>query len=249
MNILPSLLFELPSKIILLFINAKKNNNKIIINSMYLGIILFFLTIITAIIGNLLYPEKQNPQENKIVLIVTIILAIISGISFSIILAYDQNIIEQTNEQLIIEKEKSIAENPNEPVLAWDLARIKLESYLNRNLNQIKSIYYWSIFVMFLGFGLIIYASYMAFQDQQNYKASLIAAISGIITNFIGATFLFIYKSITQQSENYVKVLERINAVGMSVQVIESISNTNSEIKDKAKADIAIKLIEIYSNK
>ena len=45
----------------------------------------------------------------------------------------------------------------------------------------------------------------------------IIAAFSGIITEFIGATFLFIYRSTMQQATNYSKTLERINSVGRVV--------------------------------
>ena len=249
MNSITSIFFEIPSKIIYSYIKARKDKNNAVIYSVNLGLLFYILAIVTIITSSFIYPEKQYPDETKIILIIFFALLLLGSISFSTAILYDEKLLSLKKEELIIEKEKNVAENPNEPTLAWDLARIKLESYLNRNLQQVKSIYYWSIFVMFLGFGLIIFASYMAFIDTTNFSASLIAAISGVITNFIGATFLFIYKSIVQQSENYVKVLERINAVGMSVQVIESISDSNLEIKEKAKAEIAIKLIEIYNNK
>lgn len=54
--------------------------------------------------------------------------------------------IQKTKEEVKREKkieavEKRVQENPKEPQAAWELARVKLESYLNRNLSQVSSIF------------------------------------------------------------------------------------------------------------
>jgi len=51
------------------------------------------------------------------------------------------------------------------------------------------------------------------------------------------------------QTKDYVNVLERINAVGMSVQIIETISDENLKLKEETKAELARKLLELYSVK
>ncbi len=55
--------------------------------------------------------------------------------------------IQKTKEEVKREKkieavEKRVQENPKEPQAAWELARVKLESYLNRNLSQVRSIFF-----------------------------------------------------------------------------------------------------------
>jgi hypothetical protein len=62
--------------------------------------------------------------------------------------------------------------------------------------------------------------------------------ISGIITEFIGATFLFIYRSAIQQSLTYYKTLERLGSVAVSLSIIKTISIESKERKDKTKAEI-----------
>jgi hypothetical protein len=42
-------------------------------------------------------------------------------------------------EQKISAVEKRVRENPKETKAAWELARVKLESYLDRNLSQVRS--------------------------------------------------------------------------------------------------------------
>jgi TRADD-N domain-containing protein len=68
--------------------------------------------------------------------------------------------------------------------------------------------------------------------------AAKVAALSGIITQFIGATFLVIHRSTMAQANEFMTVLERINTVGMAVQVLDSIPETNAALKDKTRAEI-----------
>ncbi len=167
----------------------------------------------------------------------------------SAVRAVNQRLKDEQKEVLINEQEKKVAENPNEPKLAWDLARIKLENYLDRNRSQIKSIYYLSVFAMIIGFGLIIFGSYMSFLKPDNIQPALVTAVSGLIVNFIGATFLIIYKSTMEQAKDYVNVLERINAVGMSVQIIETIDEKHLQLREETKAELIKKLIDLYTMK
>ncbi len=137
-------------------------------------------------------------------------------------------------------------EHPTEPKAAWDLAQIKLEGYLNRNLRQVSSIFWLTLVTMFAGFALIVYGLYRAFQVPESIEPSLVSAAAGTIVEFIGASFLLVYKSTMQQAREYVEVLERINAVGMSVQILDTISNAEPLLKDKSRAEIAKALLTLY---
>lgn len=172
----------------------------------------------------------------------------LSGVFFMLISRINSSSKERKKMKIIeVEKERKLTENPNEPQLAWDLARTKLENYLSRNLSQVRQIFFLSIFVMFIGFGLIIYGSVKVFESPGNLESAMVAAISGVIVNFIGASFLIIYKAIMSQAKDYVTILERINAVGMSVQIIETIEETEENLKDTTKAELAKKLIDLYN--
>jgi hypothetical protein len=89
----------------------------------------------------------------------------------------------------------------------------------------------------------------MVFQDPKNLNGSIVVAVSGLIVNFIGATFLIVYKSVMEQAKEYVTVLERINAVGMSVQIIETIKDSHAQIKEETKAELSKKLIDLYAER
>ena len=64
---------------------------------------------------------------------------------------------------------------------------------------------------------------------------------AGIITEFIGATFMIIFRSTMQQASSYVNTLARIHSVGMAVQVVNEIDDGG--IQNQARAAIATTLI------
>lgn len=153
----------------------------------------------------------------------------------------------EAQEQKIESVEQRVRDHPEKPQLAWDLARVKLESYLDRNLSQVRSIYWLTLIVMVCGFGFVGYGLYQASEKPDMLSVSIVAASSGVIISFIGGSFLLIYKSILAQSKDYVTVLERINAVGMAVQVIATIPEANDVLKSRTKSELAKQLLTLYA--
>jgi len=100
---------------------------------------------------------------------------------------------------------------------------------------------------MAVGFGFVLFGMMKAYQNPNNLPVSLVGAASGVIISFIGGSFLLIYRSILAQTRRYVLVLERINAVGMAVQVLESISKDNVDLRNQSVAALAKQLIDMYS--
>lgn len=149
-------------------------------------------------------------------------------------------------EQKIEIAEKKVRENPK-PEAVWDLARVTLEKYVDRNLFQVQLIYWLTIVIMTCGFSLIIFGTSKAFTDPKNFNASVLSSVSGILVTFIGGTFLVLFRSTMAQAKEYVTMLERINAVGMSIQIIEGLDDGNKELRDRATADIARNLLTLYA--
>ena len=210
-------------------------------------IILSIVFVLFAIFGALL--GEFAPQIRKFAEPIAAILGIIGGILGLGVFAYQKSLQETKREEKIELFEKRVKEYPHETQAAWELARVKLESYLDRNLKQVRSIFWLTVFVMMVGFGLIGFGIFKVYESPDTFKASLISAIAGIIINFIGATFLILYRSTMNQAKDYVSILERINAVGMSVQILEKIKDEETNLKQQTTADIARKLLEIYSEK
>jgi len=177
------------------------------------------------------------------------VLGVIGGVLALTIFAFQKAKEEEKRERHIEQVEKRFQDNPQETHTAWELARAKLETYLNRNLSQVRAIFWLTVFVMIVGFTLITVGISLIYRDPQALSASVLSAVSGVIVSFIGATFLTLYKSSMSQATTYVTILERINAVGMSVQILETIKQDDGTLKDQTTAEIAKQLLVMYSDK
>jgi len=139
----------------------------------------------------------------------------------------------------------SLAEaNPEAARFAWDLARVKLEAYFDRNLIQVNLVFWVASIVMAVGFSFVLAGVWLSYESPDSIKPALVAAISGIITQFIGATFMVIYKSTMGQANEFMTVLERINNVGMAVQVLDALKD-GTDLKDQTRAEIARLLLSM----
>lgn len=208
------------------------------------AIILVILAMISAILGKF-FPYSYYIQS--ILEGIATILGIIAGALALFITAYQKSNEETKREERMLEAEKRVQDNPKETQAAWELARVKLENYLNRNLYQVRSIFWLTVFVILVGFALIGYGVFKIYENPETFNASILATVSGIIVNCIGATFLILYKSTMSQATDYVKILERINAVGMSVQILETLEDEETKLKQQATADLAKQLLALYT--
>src|SRR5690349_4272891 len=75
---------------------------------------------------------------------------------------YFQRRTEEKNRERISQAENKVEKNPEKAKPAWDLARVTLESYFNKNLSQVSAIFWLSVFVMLVGFGIIIWGITLA---------------------------------------------------------------------------------------
>lgn len=84
-----------------------------------------------------------------------------------------------------------------------------LVKYLNKNLNQIIYIFWLSVFVMIVGFGILVWGVSILFVSPDSVMSAAIVSSAGVLTEFVGATFLLIYREAHKQAEKYFKILER----------------------------------------
>lgn len=154
---------------------------------------------------------------------------------------------ERNFEKRIEKAEKEAEQHPEKASPFWQMAQNRLELYFRRNLSQSKSIYWITVFVMIAGFILIGYGVSKAFEEPK-IDAALLTTVTGVLTEFIAATFLVIYKSTLVQANKYVRTLERINAVGMAIQIVDTIPSEEKEIKNKSKTELATRIIDLFSD-
>jgi len=210
-----------------------------------IGIAISLVGVALAVVsvGQLVDLDKQLTN-----VVATSLGAIAAILAFGV-LGYQKALEKTKTDQRIEAVEERFRENPKETQAAWELAQTKLESYINRNLSQVRSIFWLTVLVMLFGFSLISYGVFQSFETPDVLGPPILTACSGLIVNFIGATFLVVFKSTMAQAQEYMGIIERINAVGMSVQILETISDTNDTLKDKTTSDISQKLLDLYGTK
>jgi hypothetical protein len=172
-------------------------------------------------------------------------LVLLSGAPLAKIIfdAFRNYLKEKQTERKVERIERKAEEEPEKIRFALDLARTKLEAYFDRNLNQVKSIFWVSILVMMVGFGFVGYGIVRSIENPTAVTATYVASIAGVITEFIGLTFMVIYRSTLQQAGTFVTVLEKINSVGMAVQILDSISEGHDALKNETRAEIVKMLL------
>jgi hypothetical protein len=141
--------------------------------------------------------------------------------------------------------EAAVEEAPEKARPLWELSSARLELYFERNLSQIRSMFWITVGVLLVGFCLIAYGVSRAFQGAAIQAATLTAA-SGVLTEFIAATFLVVYKSTLTQASGFVEALERINAVGMALQIVDTLPESENKLKNESKAALSAKLLEVF---
>jgi len=206
--------------------------------------IILVVVAIIVLIGGKFFPYAQHFTEG-----IAGVLGAVGGALALTIFGLQKANEEEKRERRLEQVEKRVQENPQETQAAWELARGKLESYLNRNLRQVSAIFWLTVFVMLAGFTLIAVGISLIYGNPEALNASLLSTVSGVIVSFVGATFLTLYKSTMTQAAEYVAVLERINAVGMSVQILETIEQDDGTLKEQTTAEIAKQLLVMYSDK
>lgn len=144
-----------------------------------------------------------------------------------------------------VEKAERVSEEKvGEARPLWNLANARLDLYFERNLSQIRSIFWLTVLVLIVGFTLMGYGVFQAFQANSSIEASVLATASGILTQFLAATFLVLYRSTINQASAFVSALERMNAFGIAIQIIDTIPEEYTSMQQEARSQLAAKIVE-----
>lgn len=212
-------------------------------------LIFFFgmITIITyARVNNYYFIDVSDPLsiQNTFVIFSYLLLILATVNYFFMFLFYGKK--KKITAKRIESLEEKWEAEPNETKYAWELAKINLQGYIDKNLNQVSRIFYLSIFVMIIGFSFILYGVARVYDNPDMLNPSILVTCSGVIINFIGATFLIIYRSVMKQASSNIEVLERINVVGMSIQILDSIDDDDNVFQ--TRLEIARNLSNVYNS-
>jgi hypothetical protein len=131
-------------------------------------------------------------------------------------------------------------------------ARLKIQFYMHENLRQVRWIFWLTLVAMFLGFLIIIIGAILALDplaissDTSSAEtSSIVTTLSGVIVEFIAATFLWVYRSTMKQAREYVNVLLRLNIINMSIEQTDKIKDVDGDptLRNKAIVRLASNMI------
>jgi hypothetical protein len=142
---------------------------------------------------------------------------------------------------------QKLNEGTDELAPGYVVAASQLQGYIESNRGQINSIYRLSMIVMAVGFIFILFAIILALVNPTTYAAPLVAGTGGVISVFIGATFLLLYRSAVEQAQQYIFTLDKQSSVSIALKIIDEVKDGDKE-KDAARIEIAKLLISEKGN-
>jgi hypothetical protein len=146
---------------------------------------------------------------------------------------------------------ETAAVTDQEPVIgtisAWDLTRLTLERFTALNRGQKQLTFWVSVLASSAGFVVMLAGVWIALRSpgQSIPTVSVLAAVSGGLTQVIGATFLFLYRSTVREGLVYYASLDRLNTVALAWYIITAMRDETrgqQVAQDAAKATLAISL-------
>ena len=188
---------------------------------------------------NLIKEYKNNISDTKMKFFY---LSIISGsIFFScMLISFIFVPVNNTNKEQQEEIRREEREQPNKIKPTWEYGKFELMEQLEVTKKQIRITFWSSLVAIFIGLTLIFK---IILTDNLAENISILGIIGGIISEFIGATLLFMYKSLIQQVNENLKILERLNFVGIGIKILDTIESDNKQEVNNAKMKLAQQII------
>lgn len=197
---------------------------------------LIILSGTALIVLNYLFPNNSNLLKFfTALLIVAVFLLFITFFLRLKVPTIEFELDEIKEERKVIQKRISHAPQIFDTIL---LNLNHLTEYYVINKSQARNSFNFSIFAIILGLITIIGGIWIFyFRDTQNLQLATISSISGILTEFIGASYLFLYKKTLDQLNYFYDKLTETQNIMLAVKLADSI-----KIEEK-KAEIWVKII------
>jgi nitrogen fixation/metabolism regulation signal transduction histidine kinase len=105
----------------------------------------------------------------------------------------------------------------------------QLNEYYTINKSQSKHVYGFSIFMIFVGFLLIVIAVVLGLMASSRISVTLIIGIAGLLSEFIGATSLNLYKESNKHVNEFLERLTYLQKVMLAIELVDRISENKQE--------------------
>lgn len=187
--------------------------------------IVLALAIITLAINEIFLNSNLNIANGSLIIFFpAVFVFIISTMSYFI---DDTKTLNEHLEKFAEEREE-LNEKIKKENNVMDVIKInlnQLNEYYTINKVQAKRSYTFSITMIVTGFVLIIAGVILWFYGKLGLNITIIASLSGVIAEFIGATSLFLYKESTKQIQIFFEKLSYLQHVMLAVELAERLSD------------------------
>jgi hypothetical protein len=119
----------------------------------------------------------------------------------------------------------------------------QLQEYYIINTSQAKNSFYYSVYAIIIGLGVIVISIALYYFDTfKNITLTTVSTISGILIQFIGGAYFVMYKkSISQLNFFYIQLL-KTQDIMLAINIAETFDDTVKKVELKEK--IAISLLD-----
>lgn len=194
--------------------------------------------------------ETETDIDKKIFVITKSLgtLLILLGVIFIFTSSIKEKKEEIKERKEIKEEKEEIKEkedkNPDKIRPVWEFAATEMKEQMSILRNQATNIYKVSRNIIIIGFiGIVI--SFFYTLSGINSNAALLSVIASILIEFIGATLMVIYKTTILQLNENLKILEKLNFVGMGIKILDTMNqDQQAEKLNETKCEIAKNLID-----
>ena len=212
----------------------------LIITSIVDAISILFCILIEDRIINIYFGNGSTSETNGfvadillVIIIVTSILLLLTICSFSSRLQERRSLSDTLDEitkskQTLEEKIDAQKDNPHvQDIIQLNLSQ--LNEYYTINKTQSKSAYKFSLIMIFVGFLLIVLAIILGFAVPSQISITLIVGIAGLLSEFIGATALNLYKESNKHVNEFMERLTYLQKVMLAIELVDRISESKKE--------------------
>jgi hypothetical protein len=167
------------------------------------------------------------------VIIICIILAIPIPIFYLILIQSSEVEEVDPNQKKGQDSGKKPKENPYENIIYMTIrSLIQLEGYYIINKGQAKSSFRVSIFAIIIGFLTIILGTgYFYLRPSPNLQVTTLSAISGVLLQFIGGAYFFIYRKSLEQMNAYFDQLVNMQNTMVAIQLTRELTDPKKKLE------------------
>ncbi len=139
------------------------------------------------------------------------------------------------------EIKRRISQSPKDVVGTIQLSLNQLTEYYAINKNQARNSFGWSIFAIVLGLITLISGIWIFYlQSNSNLQVAVITSLAGVLAEFIGAAYFYLYVKSINQLNFFFAQLIRLQDTMLAIKLMEDIKDDNKQDEMRKKLITAI---------